>query len=102
MALYSDLLETESHSRGARTALWDESSKCEQLDSRAASCVESGLSRPGTAASPHRRRVGPDGQDAGDSRKSHHPPLWHDGTERPLHRPTAPEEQQEDYSGKKK
>src|SRR4051812_14137770 len=29
------------------------------------------------------------------------PPFWHDGTERPIHRPTDPEEQQEYYSGKK-
>jgi len=28
--------------------------------------------------------------------------LWHDGTERPLHRPTDPEEQQEYDSGKQK
>jgi hypothetical protein len=30
------------------------------------------------------------------------PPFWHDGTERPIHRPTDPEAQQEYYSGKKK
>jgi len=30
------------------------------------------------------------------------PPFWHDGTERPIHRPADPEEQQEYYSGKKK
>ena len=30
------------------------------------------------------------------------PPFWHAGTERPIHRPTDPAEQQEDYSGKKK
>jgi hypothetical protein len=30
------------------------------------------------------------------------PPFWHDGTERPIHRPKDPEEQQEYYSGKKK
>ncbi|HXH10511.1 MAG TPA: transposase family protein [Alphaproteobacteria bacterium] len=35
-------------------------------------------------------------------RKSTSPPFWHDGTERPIHRPTDPEEQQEYYSGKKK
>ena len=33
---------------------------------------------------------------------STHPPFLHDGTERPIHRPTDPEEQQEYYSGKKK
>jgi hypothetical protein len=30
------------------------------------------------------------------------PPFWHDGTERPIHRPADPEEQQDYYSGKKK
>jgi DDE superfamily endonuclease len=29
-------------------------------------------------------------------------PFWHDGTERPIHRPTDPEDQQDYYSGKKK
>jgi DDE superfamily endonuclease len=29
-------------------------------------------------------------------------PFWHDGTERPIQRPSDPEEQQEYYSGKKK
>jgi hypothetical protein len=33
---------------------------------------------------------------------AHVPPFWHDGTERPIHRPADPEEQQEYYSGKKK
>jgi hypothetical protein len=31
-----------------------------------------------------------------------HPPFWHDGTERPIHRPRDAAEQQEYYSGKKK
>jgi hypothetical protein len=30
------------------------------------------------------------------------PPFWHDGTERPIHRPADPEDQEDDYSGKKK
>jgi hypothetical protein len=30
------------------------------------------------------------------------PPFWHDGTERPIHRPTDTEDQQGYYSGKKK
>ena len=34
--------------------------------------------------------------------KSIHPPLRHDGTERPIHRSTHPEEPHEYYSGKKK
>ena len=29
------------------------------------------------------------------------PPFWHDGTERPIHRPADPEAQQDYYSGKK-
>jgi hypothetical protein len=29
-------------------------------------------------------------------------PVWHDGTERPIHRPADPEDQQDYYSGKKK
>ena len=29
------------------------------------------------------------------------PPCWHDGTERPIHRPADPEDQQECYRGKK-
>jgi DDE superfamily endonuclease len=101
-ALHPDLRETESDSRGARTAVWDESVKCEQVDSRVTSRIESGLSGPRTATSPHRRRVRCEVQDACDGRKSHHPPFWHDGTERPIHRPIDPEEQQEYYSGKKK
>ena len=32
----------------------------------------------------------------------HVPPFWHDGTERPIHRPADPEDQQDYYSGKKK
>jgi DDE superfamily endonuclease len=30
------------------------------------------------------------------------PPFWHDGTERPIHRPADPEDQEDYYSGKKK
>lgn len=32
----------------------------------------------------------------------HVPPFGHDGTERPIHRPNDPEEQQDHYSGKQK
>jgi DDE superfamily endonuclease len=70
------------------------------MDSRAASRVESGLSRPSTASSPNRRGVCRDVRDARDGRQI--PPVGPEGTERPLHRPTAPEEQQAYYSGKKK
>jgi hypothetical protein len=43
-----------------------------------------------------------DVRDALDGRKIHYAPCWHDGTERPIHRPADPEEQQDYYSGKKK
>jgi DDE superfamily endonuclease len=56
----------------------------------------------GAAASPHGCR----GSDAPDQQTdqggAHVSPFWHDGTERPIHRPTDPEDQQEYYSGKKK
>jgi hypothetical protein len=72
------------------------------MDSRAASRVESGLSRPSTASGPNRRRVCRDVRDARDGRRLHHSPFWHDGTERPIHRPADPEEPQDYYRGKKK
>jgi hypothetical protein len=56
----------------------------------------------GAAASPHGCRVSaaPDPQtDHGGADVS---PFWHAGTERPLHRPADPEDQQEYYRGKKK
>jgi DDE superfamily endonuclease len=37
-----------------------------------------------------------------DEGRRHAPPVWHDGTERPLHRPTDPEDQQAYDRGKKK
>jgi DDE superfamily endonuclease len=72
------------------------------MDSRAASCVASGLSRPRTTSGPDSRRVCREVRDARDGRRSHHSPCWHDGTERPLHRPADPEEQQDYDSGTKK
>ena len=96
-----DVLEAESHSSSARTALWDESIECEHMDSRAASRLESGLRRPRTAASPNGRSVCRAVQDAGDGGTIHPPPFWPDGTERPIHRPADPEEHQEYDSGKK-
>jgi hypothetical protein len=72
------------------------------MDSRAAAGVEAGLSRPRAAAGPNRCRVGRDGRHARAGREVHYPPCWHDGTERPIHRPTDPEAQPESYSGKKK
>jgi hypothetical protein len=100
--VHSDLVETKSDSRGARTAVWDESIACEQVDSRASSRVKSRLCRPRTAAGPNRCSVCRDVQAARDGRQIHHPPFWHDGTERPIHRPADPEEPQEYYRGKKK
>jgi hypothetical protein len=72
------------------------------MDARAPSGVQSGLSRPRAASSPYSRGVGCDVRNAGDGRGGHHTPLWHDGTERPIHRPTDPEEQQEYDRGQKK
>jgi hypothetical protein len=43
-----------------------------------------------------------DVRDAHGGRKLHDSPCWHDGTERPIHRPTDPEAQEEYDSGKKK
>jgi hypothetical protein len=72
------------------------------VDSSPACRVESGLRTPRAASCPHRQRF---------SRLAHHrtgegradvPPFWHDGTERPIHRPKDPEEPQDHYRGKKK
>jgi hypothetical protein len=41
-------------------------------------------------------------RDHTDAGRAHVSPCWHDGTERPIHRPTDPEDQQEYDSGKKK
>jgi hypothetical protein len=72
------------------------------MDSRAASRVESGLSRPRTASGSNSGRVCREVRDALDGRKIHHPPVWHDGTARPIHRPTDPEEQPAYDRGQKK
>jgi hypothetical protein len=72
------------------------------MDSRAASRSESGLSRPRPAASPNRCRVCRAVRDALGGRELHHSPVWHAGTERPIHRPTDPAEPQEYYRGKTK
>jgi len=44
VARYSDLLETASHPWSARSALWDVSIACEQVDSSPPCGAESGLS----------------------------------------------------------
>src|SRR5215510_14586822 len=72
------------------------------MDSLAESRIESGLSRPRTASGPNGCRVCRDVRGASDGRRIQRSPFWHDGTERPIHRPTDPEEQQEYDSGKKK
>jgi hypothetical protein len=72
------------------------------MDSRAASRGESGLSRPSTAASPTGCRVCHDVRDTLGGRQLQPPPFWHDGPERPIHRPTDPAEQPEYDSGTKK
>src|ERR671918_213538 len=63
--------------------------------------AESGLSASRTAPRPYGRRFGCVARGRTDEGRAHVPPFWHDGTERPIHRPTDPEDQQEYYSGKK-
>jgi DDE superfamily endonuclease len=53
------------------------------------------------ASRSHRRRISSASREPTEAGWAHHPPFWHDGTERPIHRPTDPEDQQEYYSGKK-
>jgi hypothetical protein len=60
------------------------------------------VSRPRPAARPDRRRVGHTACAAQDRRDRAFPPVWHDGTERPIPRPKDPEEQEDYSSGKKK
>ena len=54
------------------------------------------------ASRSHRRRMSSASREHTEAGWAHNPPFWHDGTERPIHRPTDPEDQQEYYSGKKK
>ena len=79
----------------------DESIAGEHMDSRAPSRVESRLSRPRAASSPNSCRGCREVQDAHDGRTIP-PPCWHDGTERPIHRPTDPAAQQEYDRGQTK
>jgi hypothetical protein len=71
------------------------------MDSSAPSGVESGLSGSRAASSPDGRCLGREARDATDRRSRARPPLWHDGTERPIQRPKDPEEPQEYDRGKK-
>jgi hypothetical protein len=64
--------------------------------------VESGLSTSRAASCPHSRRFSRPAQNSTGEGRVHVHPFWHDGTERPIHRPKDPEEQQDHYSGKKK
>jgi hypothetical protein len=64
--------------------------------------IESSISTPRLTPCPHRRRVSDTPRDHTDEGRACAPPFWHDGTERPIHRPIDPEEQQDYYSGKKK
>ena len=68
---------------------------CKQMNSRAASRVASGVSRPSTAPGPNRRSVCCEVRDARNGGAIYHPPCWQDGTERPIHRPTDAAEPQE-------
>jgi hypothetical protein len=64
--------------------------------------VESGISSTRPAACPYSRRIGGAACDASSRGGLHTSPFWQDGAERPIQRPTDPEEQEEYYSGKKK
>jgi hypothetical protein len=76
-------------------AFWDISSECQEVASSPPDGVESGISAAGPAAGPNRCRVraAPGAQPAQGC--SHRSPVWPDGTERPIHRPKDPEEQQD-------
>jgi DDE superfamily endonuclease len=54
-----------------------------------------------TPHNPPLQSVLPHGSRPNGRRPRPTPPFWHDGTERPIHHPTDPEDQQ-DHSGKKK
>jgi DDE superfamily endonuclease len=72
------------------------------MASRAPFGVNSGLSRSSAAAGPSSRRVGRDVRNARHGREVPQTPFGPDGTDRPLHRPTAPEAPQESSRGQKK
>jgi hypothetical protein len=71
------------------------------MDSSAPSRVESGLSGSRAAASSYGRCLGDDARDTPARRFYPRPPVWHDGSERPIQRPTDPEAQQAYDSGQK-
>jgi hypothetical protein len=87
----ADVGDTAPDSRRARSARWEVASAGAYGDSPPAWRVASRLSRPRTASSPHRRRVGRDVQAAGDGRQLHPPPCGHDDPARPIQCPTTPE-----------
>jgi hypothetical protein len=64
--------------------------------------AESDLSAARAAAGPQNRCLSHAPCDQTDAGRTHVPPFWYDGTERPIHRPTDPEDQQDYDSGKKK
>jgi hypothetical protein len=102
MALHLDLREATSHPRSARTALWVVSIERQRVDSSPPYDIEPGMSPPRRAACPHGRCVSHPPRDHTDEGPAHVPPCWHDGTERTIHRPIDPEDQQEYSSGKQK
>jgi len=71
------------------------------VDSSPPCRVESGARTPRVASSPDSRRLGHTARGETDGGWTHDGPFVHDGTERPIHRPKEPEDQQEYYSGKK-
>jgi DDE superfamily endonuclease len=60
------------------------------------------MSTPRAPSRPHGRRFSRAACRRTDEGRTHVPPCWHDGTERPIHRPTEPEDQQDYYRGKQK
>jgi hypothetical protein len=60
------------------------------------------MSTPRAPSSPHGRRFRCSARRRTDEGRTHIPPCWQDGTERPLHRPTEPEDQQVYSSGQQK
>jgi len=60
------------------------------------------MSTPRAPSRPHGRRFNRAARDRTDEGRVRAPPFWHDGTERPIHRPTDPEDQQDYDSGKQK
>jgi hypothetical protein len=100
--LHRELCATDPPSRKARTARGEVPSECPQGESAPPSGAASDTSTAGAVAGPHGCRVSDTPGDQSEPGRAHVPPWWHAGTERPIHRPTAPEAPQEHSRGQKK